>query len=77
MHQYRWLTKGPAYNDFVFKLELQVQVHNENQKAAQKCILVFQVAQGNAYMSLGSPGALGPQGLQGKPGPPVYQDYKA
>ena len=70
----------------MFKLELQVQVHNENQKAAQKCILVFQVAQGNAYMSLGSPGALGPQGLlgtlrplgpQGKPGPPVYQDYKA
>ena len=40
----------------MFKLELQVQVHNENRKAAQKCILVFQVAQGNAYMSMGPPG---------------------
>ena len=64
----------------MFKLEVQVQVHNENRKAAQKCILVFQVAQGNAYMSLGSSGALGPSGPQGllrSLGPPVYQDYKA
>ena len=29
-----------------------------NRKAAQKCILVFQVAQGNSYMSMGQPGLL-------------------